>query len=292
MQPRFFAEHVPDDVGPVYLCPLCVTTSSARLFKREAVEQLQLTAEHAPPRHAGGRALVLTCAECNHTAGTQLDSHAHVAQRLAGGDAGAIVDRPARITLGDKRVNATFSFGPEGMKIIGAPEHNSPKAHADFFDQLAIATTPSGESFKLAFELHRDRFDPTRASVSWLRAAYIVTFAKFGYRFVLDGAFHDVRQKIQQPKSDVLPLFSITVAGSTAERALVIVHEPVDLRGSVAVRMGRHLVTLPGPGDITFYQRIAGKQGTAATLSGKQVPWPTGPEQRFDFDRRLDAAVL
>jgi hypothetical protein len=38
---------------------------------------------------------------------------------------------------------------------------------------------------------------------------------------------------------------------------------------------------------VTFYERIAGKQGTAATLSGKQLPWPTSPELLFDFDRRI-----
>jgi hypothetical protein len=51
--------------------------------------------------------------------------------------------------------------------------------------------------------------------------------------------------------------------------------------------MGRHLVLLPGPDDVTFYERIAGKKGTPATLSGKQLSWPTSPELLFDFDRRI-----
>jgi hypothetical protein len=292
MKPEFFTEHVPEHVGPVYLCPLCVTATRARLFKREAVEALHLTAEHAPPKHAGGRAIALTCAQCNHTAGSELDSHAQIAQRVSGGVSGAIVERPARITLGDKHVNATLSLGPDGMKIIGAPERNSLKAHAAFFEQLAKEATPSGEGFNLAFELHRDRFDPTRASVSWLRAAYIVTFAKFGYRFILDRAFHNVRQKIREPNSELVPLFSITAPGSPAERALVMVHEPTDLRGSVAVRIGPHLVLLPGPSDETFYQRIADKHGKAAKLSGKQVAWPQSPELLFDFDRRANVTAV
>jgi hypothetical protein len=101
------------------------------------------------------------------------------------------------------------------------------------------------------------------------------------------GELHVVQEKIRQPKLDLLPLFSITVPGAEAERALVLVQEPAELTGSVAVRMGRHLVLLPGPDDVTFYERIAGKQGTAATLSGKQLPWPTSPELLFDFDRRI-----
>lgn len=261
---------------------MCVTPSSVRLFKREAVETGQLTVEHAPPKRAGGNALALTCATCNHSAGSQLDAHAHVAERMSGGDDGLIVERPVKLTLGHKRVNATFSFGPKGVQIFGAPKHNSPKGHEEFFAEFATYVGPSPD-FRLVVEFHRDRFDPARAAVSWLRAAYIVTFAKFGYRFILDTAFRDVRQKIQQPKSQLLPLFSITVPGPSTERAFVVVREPSGLRGSIAVRMGRHLVLLPRPGDTAFYERIAGNRGAAVTVAGTEYNWPTRPEFLFDF---------
>ena len=123
MTPMFFRDQVPAETGSLYLCPLCVTTSSCCLFKREAVELLLLTAEHAPPKHAGGRAVALTCAECNHRAGSQLDSHAQIADRLSGGDIGAIVDRPVKITLRCGN-HCKLQFGPEGVKMSCL--HNSP----------------------------------------------------------------------------------------------------------------------------------------------------------------------
>jgi hypothetical protein len=113
----------------------------------------------------------------------------------------------------------------------------------------------------------------------------LVAFAKFGYRFILDRAFRPVREKIADPNSSLLPLFSIRIPGreQTGARSLVVIQEPKALANGLAVRMGQHLVLLPGPGDETFYDRVEGKQGAEVHLQGKEIPWPLGPEFFFDF---------
>lgn len=262
--------------------PVCVTHTGFRAFMRQAVEINQLTAEHAPPEFAGGRAIALTCAACNHTAGSKLDSHASIAARYEDDPPGVLRDQRVRVALGRTQVNMTLEAGPEGMQLIGDVNRNSPAAHAAFFDELN-SLVQSGDrnwTFNLQF---RAQYDPSRAAVSWLRAAYIAAFAKFGYRLILDGAYKVVRQKIQMP-SAAPSLFSIRVPQSPKDaRALVIIREPTILNGGVAALMGRHFVLLPRPGDLAFYDKVKGQEGRRAEIRGEFLPWPRGPEFFFDF---------
>lgn len=272
-------------MGPLYICPLCVTSTAFRAFMRQAVETNQLTAEHAPPEHSGGRAIVLTCAKCNHTAGSKLDAHASAAARYEDDPPGVVRDQRVRVALGRTQVNMTLEAGPAGIQLFGDASRNSPTAHATFFDELNHLVQ-SGErdwAFNLQF---RSQYDPSRAAVSWLRAGYIAAFAKFGYRFVLSPAYSIVRRKIQIPDEGP-SLFGIRIPQSAKDaRALIVIREPAILEGGVAVLMGRHLVLLPGPADLTFYDRVKGREGQRAEIRGESLSWPRGPEFSFDFESK------
>ena len=142
-------------------------------------------------------------------------------------------------------------------------------------------------SFDLDF--YRDRHDRESASVSWLRAAYIIAFATLGYRFVLGEAYHAVREKIADPKStETIEAFKLTDPAAPADaRTIAIIREPEHMRG-LAVRMGRHLVFLPGPTDTSFYDKLKQHKtrsgsGARVTVRGWEIPWPRRPELWFDF---------
>src|ERR1051325_9699707 len=110
--PSVVRDVLPSHVGPLYVCPLCVTPTGFRAFMRQAVETNQLTVEHAPPEHAGGHAITLTCARCNHTAGSKLDSHASIAARHEDDPPGVLRDQRVRVALGGIQVNMTLEAGP------------------------------------------------------------------------------------------------------------------------------------------------------------------------------------
>ena len=115
----------------------------------------------------------------------------------------------------------------------------------------------------------------------------MAVFAKFGYRVVLNAAFHVVRDKIRQPDNDSPPLFGIRVAQPDSNyRALTILTAPTNLAGGIAVQMGCHVVFLPAPGDLTFYDRVAHHTGHTATLRGHVVSWPIEPELLYDQAQR------
>jgi len=281
--PTVFRDLLPPEIEPVYVCPLCVTTTQFRGFFRRAVETRELTAEHAPPKHAGGGAIALTCAPCNHTAGTLLDAHAHRAERLA---QQTVI--PVRVNLRGNRLNMSLTADESGVKLIGEPKRNAPAVAQAFFAELTRIAQTCDLNWKFDLEFHRSAVDLRRADLSRLRAAYIVAFAKFGYRFVLQKAYSPVREIIREPTSNAIEVFKITRPGAdSSARHLIVLREPEALRGGVAVQMGRHVVFLPGPNDVDFYDRLANEKrrhgSRSATFRGREFDWPKEPEHHFDF---------
>ena len=63
----------PPTVG-LYACPIC-----SLLLPREATDSGDLTLEHVPPEPVGGKGIVLTCKQCNSTAGHTVDAALTVA---------------------------------------------------------------------------------------------------------------------------------------------------------------------------------------------------------------------
>src|SRR5437762_3478480 len=63
--------------GACYYCPCCLA-----LHDRDSVVDGLLTAEDVPPKSVGGRKILLTCEDCNGSAGRDLDHHASKRQMV------------------------------------------------------------------------------------------------------------------------------------------------------------------------------------------------------------------
>jgi len=228
--------------------------------------------------------MALTCAPCNHTAGYQLDAHAHKAEQLA-----KRTMIPVRVHFRGNRLNMSLSADKSGVRLFGEPKRNSPAAATAFFAELDRVVQTKDLSWKFDLEFPRSRVDLRRADVSRLRAAYVVAFAKFGYRFMLQNAYKPVREQIADPTKGIIEAFKVTEPNADKmERHFVVVREPDVLRGCIAVQMGPHILFLPGPNDADFYDRLADDKRTRshgrATFRGTEFTWPTGPEFHFDFN--------
>lgn len=270
-------------VGPVYACPLCLTRAPLRLFLRDAVSQLVLTAEHVPPDNAGGRPMLLTCASCNNTAGTELDWHLGLAVAAEQHPPGTLRNYDVRATVGGVTLNMTMDGDVGSVQLFGAPSRNNPANTAAFLAHLQEMTRSGSTDWNIQLQF-REQFDGPSAAVSLLRAGYLAAFAKFGYRWILSPAVKIVRDKIDTPALPLPSLFSMTIPTSTTDaRAVIALSEPADLAGGLGVLMGRHLVLLPGPNDLTFYDRVAAKRGQQEQLNGTVLQWPTRPEMLWDL---------
>ena len=122
--------------------------------------------------------------------------------------------------------------------------------------------------------------------VGWLRSAYLVGFAAFGYRYAFHPWLGVVRQQLAAPNDDVVRFFSATVpTAPPTTRGIIIIEQPHELR-SLVVLMGRQVVFLPWYEDGKgLYDRLLVRAGQESKedVFGKIVPWPHSPQYALDI---------
>lgn len=267
--------------NPHYACPICL-----RFFPESALDNGQLTIEDVPPKSIGGRPMVLTCKDCNNTAGRDLDSHAHRAELMRQLKTTHQLPRSrARVRLaGDERwvasdVTMSALDGRIVLKKKGTRAGNAEALEAALSEHASQGTWPDLE-IKLSFPAltHNVR----RANASWLRAAYLAQFALWGYRLVLTPDYERIRKQFQSPLTPDLEPF--VFKAPVRERGVWAVLEPGSEAGFF-VMLGPKFVHLPWPGDSTFWERLHARTGRILNLTvrGGLVPWPRGPEFRMDL---------
>jgi len=268
---------------PYYVCPLCL-----RGFTRQHLDTGKLTREHAPPRALGGQVIALTCHKCNTRAGTQVDREMLACERLIDFAQGAMTAPfRAKLLTEAATVNVDAMHGPEGFKIIGLPQYNNPVATRASEAEWNRLKDHGAEGFKFTLRVSggRDR----HAQVGWLRAAYLVAFAAFGYRYIFRSPLKPVRDQLADPAAEILPMWEFLIPDAApTERRLIAVKRPASLK-SLAVQMGRHLIFLPHPPDMLLYTRLgrrrarSGGEVARITISGTQFSWPREPQHVLDF---------
>lgn len=296
----------------VYPCPLCLDG----FFTIKAIDTGELTREHVPPQSLGGRWLVLTCRTCNNDAGRFYDADAQKEERIRlflagqhqgmmrgsytvngvshrgemhlapmlGGGPGSIMIVGADSEVGDPVFMAANDSGV-GLYFQSVAKINSP-AQAQHFDQVlddAVGNQQLDLSFTPSF-----RFSPERARVSWIRSAYLVTFASLGWTYILEPALEQLREQFQARENATFPQIAIYDEGADpARREIAILTEPHDCE-SVMVTIGPHTIFLPiigKPSSLTvladnLQTRLhqAAASGTPVAFRGRPVAWPSKPE--------------
>jgi hypothetical protein len=126
----------PTTAGKGYACPICVraTTSVAAL-----------TAEDVPPRHVGGKPLILTCERCNSKGGWQLDvhwRHLHDVESFLRGE----LSQPLTVQLeiGGARTTAKLTAEGKTFTAVGIEAASNPAAIEIQKKTLSEALTPTG----------------------------------------------------------------------------------------------------------------------------------------------------
>jgi len=268
------------NASPHYVCPECAEPDAAdqnyrvQLFPRTAVQRGELTAEHVPPKAFKGRELVLTCKPCNSRAGSQLESQARKRENPRDVLRG-VATKPAYVRL----IAESYSFSADlkvedGMLKLRAKD---PKVWPAFKEARIrrVADHPP-----ITIQFNNDTYLPSRANVAWLRHAYLVLFAVGGYSYIFQPGLGVVRKQIKEPDAEHIPVFLAAVPGEPpwSERRIIRVREPERLQ-SWAVQIGRYLVFLPRPGDMSFYTRLAedARAVNQGNFNGEVFEWPAEP---------------
>jgi len=253
---------------------------------RSVPHEEQLTAEHVPPEKVGGKELLLTCAPCNNRAGTRLDADADRAERILKLSAGS-TPRPivSKLTIpGVGWVLADVELSEERDWIIKVRNRGAPKQHFDDLQTLFREQRERG-SWEMSFKFQAIgvSFSQPAAEASWLRVAYLATFAQFGYAIIRDPVYHDIRRQIEEPSSD-LGLRPFIFASPDRDRWCFVIMSPGSSLRGIMVLMGGKMVHLPWPGDREFWPRLhdVGQLGQQ-TFQGTPRSWPTEPVFEVDF---------
>lgn len=182
----------------VYVCPICAIS-----FDDNALSERYLTKEHAPPRSAGGRALLLTCKGCNGLAGSQYDNQPVARMEylnameaiFSNGTSGVSA---VELSIDDVRVNATLSKKDTTTNLGIDRRHNDPRIVEKFHNKLASAA----DGLKINLK-YRSDYIARRASISDLKSCFIVLTAKFGYSYALHDTLSKIRDQLRQPDKDI-----------------------------------------------------------------------------------------
>jgi len=270
--PGLLGRDIPNNIQ-VYVCPICV-----RAYPREAIDAKILTFEDAPPKWYAGRArgIALTCQPCNNTLGSKLDSHA--ARASKGGPI------RSKATIDGTAINVFLEATPQAFRIYGRPDANREETATKFFDIIKNRSDAGKPDWKLNLKW-REPYSLRKAHLSWLKAAYIVGFARFGYRWAFSPGIKIVRDQLLSIDDELITVFKLTnPAMQKNVRRIVEIAEPSEI-ASLGVQMGEHLVFLPRPNDLDFYERLKKDmpRKKSSQFIGQELEWPTEPTHHYDF---------
>lgn len=265
-----------------YACPICWG-----VFSREEMENGALSLEHAPAANLGGKAVALTCAHCNSSAGTKLDAHAVARERHLDFFSGTL-DGSLPITLqsGELSLNAEASSIGRNIIVKGDPKRNPPgtgDAWNGYVEQWVPERDASGLEYHVRF---KKSWNERAAHLAALRAGYLLAFSALGYSYILSRILRAVHEQLLDLDTKHIRVFSIIDPRAARDvRRMVIVSDPTELR-SLMVQFGRSIVFLPWV-DNGIYAKLAqdADAGPVARLEvrGEELAWPVRPVFALDF---------
>lgn len=129
------------------------------------------------------------------------------------------------------------------------------------------------------------RHDERLAAVSYLRAAYLTVFARWGYRQVLSPSYQLLRRQLRDFDQQVLPWLPVG-HGATPGNTLYIGHHVAVGRAFIVMFRDRWAALPVGTHDVGFWDRLASAVEThpnAAFAPVQHFEWPTAPQHISDL---------
>lgn len=267
-----------------YCCPLC-----RRLFISKAIDAGSLTIEHAPPKKVDGHPLALTCKECNSVSGYTIDA-AVVGRKKMFDAAKAITGQKrnyegrARLTMGGESINVRIEVNEGAISIKPPLNINDPKklqAYKDYMMSLHKEGKWDGEKFNIApIASYRNKY----SKIGDLKSAFIISFARFGYKYVLSKQLSPVREQILNYDSDIIDRYWLASDQKIDQKYFIcILDEPIS---AVAIKLDKATILLPWFGSPeNFYQYLACNfpNEHQLTFHGTFLKWPETLVMDMDF---------
>jgi hypothetical protein len=193
--------HINLDFENTFICPGCMRQFSPDDLKTSKANHLTL--EDVPPKSLGGKANILTCFECNNSAGTKIDVHLY--SRMFEMDKRMFVKGTsfhAKFSQGNEIVQGEINVGEDGTITV---KHQYKQNKKDRLEKFVKDVSPTTGNPLMNIEFYPTRIDFKRLQVALLKTAYLQCFEKYGYLIIADPIFDKVRDQIKNPDGDIYP---------------------------------------------------------------------------------------
>lgn len=185
-----------------YLCPICLEEFTDIHLEDNSKNNF-LTLEDAPPNSLGGYKIALTCKKCNSSCGHKIDFHLTAMLRYIDESYFYKDSKHFRqIEYEGKLINVELvSNGNGALTAYHRTKLNDPSILDKFIYSLKNRTIQP----ILNLAPSKINFEDQRINFALVKTNYIVTFAKFGYIFLLDKQYNCIRQQLLNPDQNIYP---------------------------------------------------------------------------------------
>ncbi|MFC1588193.1 HNH endonuclease [Planctomycetota bacterium] len=230
------------------ICPLCW----------QETPYDDLTIEHVVPGSVGGKQTTLTCRRCNNDHGSDLDAHLAQYQRITDAFQGRDQLKTKLNINGHELVaNLEWGDGHKHFHIVGKATN---PAASDGLQQDFAASNVSTMNCTLFFDYIKNNFQ-----TDVLRAAYLIIFKCFDYRYVHHEVVQAIRRRIADPSLEHPRLASLILEARNFK-------PPYD---------AQHHVVPGNVNGVEFFLVIIRVRRATTTYLGAYLPVPVDRSDEF-----------
>ena len=256
------------------ICPLC-------LNKFSNIEEFSL--EHVPPDSQGGKDILITCKKCNSEAGRTIDSDLYRQDMSENLYSKIRKSNKIQISIFDVDINSSIMKNKGNKFDLRVAPRNNCLSNFGKFENIIKNSDLNQRPLKCKFKIkNKYDYNPFRASVSYLKSAYLIAFTQFGYRYIFREQIETVREQILNYETRIIDKF----CASSNDRndftnSIVLIDEPLK---ALVIKFKTKYIFLPFLESVeNFYEYISNCISDDIYLSGKFLPFPQKPEFIFDF---------
>ncbi len=185
-----------------YICPICLDEFSENDLY-ESSDKNFLTLEDAPPNSLGGNKIALTCKKCNSECGHNIDFH--LAEILKS------IDNHSLFQGSKTHMTVEFEGTPLNAEVISKGNgllevrHDIKKNNPIILEKFINSLKNKDSKPVLNIFPPKSRHEPDKVNYALVKTNYIITFAKFGYIFLLNEQYSSIRKQLLKPNSEIYP---------------------------------------------------------------------------------------
>jgi hypothetical protein len=190
----------------------------------------------------------------------------------------------AKISMGGESINVKIEVNKESISIKPPKDINDPKkleAYKSYMMYIHDEGKWDGEKFTIT---PLASYHKKYSKIGDLKSAFIISFALFGYTYILNKRLSPVREQILNYDSDVIDRYWL-VSDQTIDKKyfICIVDEPIS---AIAVKIDKATILLPwfdGPENFYQYLERNFKYDHKFSFHGTFFKWPETLEMGMDF---------